>query len=82
MERTIEVEATYKCTADKAIEKFFNKNLNLSYWKEEFEYMADNNIGFECNNVLANGIKNQNWTYALHLDQNEDTTYICVIERG
>ena len=81
MDRTIEVEATYKCTADKAIEKFFNKNPNLSYWKEEFEYMADNNIDFECNNVLANGIKNQNWTYALHLDQNEYTTYICVIER-
>lgn len=81
MNRTIEVETTYKCTADKAIEKFFKKNPDLIYWEDEFVYMLENNIEFESDNVLGSGGKNLNWTYALHLDQNEDTTYICIIER-
>ena len=41
----------------------------------------ENNIEFESDNVLGSGGKNLNWRYALHLDQNEDTTYICIIER-
>lgn len=43
--------------------------------------MLENNIEFESDNVLGSGAKNQNWGYELHLDQNEDTTYICTIER-
>ena len=42
--------------------------------------MLENNIEFESDNVLGSG-QNLNWRYALHLDQNEDTTYICIIER-
>lgn len=81
MKRTIEVEATYKCAIKKAVEKFFQENPDLIYWEDEFVYMLENNIEFESDNVLGSGAKNQNWRYALHLDQNEDTTYICIIER-
>lgn len=57
MNRTIEVETTYKCTADKAIEKFFKKNPDLIYWEDEFVYMLENNIEFESDNVLGSGGK-------------------------
>lgn len=80
MKRTIEVEATYKCVTKKAVEKFFKKNPDLIYWEDEFVYMLENNIEFESDNVLGSE-QNLNWRYALHLDQNEDTTYICIIER-
>lgn len=81
MKRTIEVEATHKCAIKKAVEKFFQENPDLIYWEDEFVYMLENNIEFESDNVLGSGAKNQNWRYELHLDQNEDTTYICIIER-
>ena len=60
--------------------KVFQENPDLIYWEDEFVYMLENNIEFESDNVLGSG-QNLNWRYALHLDQNEDTTYICIIER-
>ena len=82
MKRIIEVEHEYKRSPKKAIAMFFARHPELAYWREEFEYMAENEIDFECDNLYADGKINDDWTYALHLDINEDSVYICVIERG
>lgn len=83
MKRTIEVEMNSRTNnVAKAIDKFFTKHPELDYWKEEFEWMAENKKYFECNDRMADGTKNEDWTYALHLDINEDTVYMCVIERA
>lgn len=83
MKRVIEVEMTTKTKkVATAINKFFKKYPELDYWKEVFEYMAENNKDFECDNLFADGTDNKDWTYALHLDINEDNVYMCVIERA
>ena len=83
MKRVIEVEFETRCKSAKtAIERFFKKFPNLEYWKETFEYMSENNIDFFCDNKLADGTKNEEWTYALHFDSSEDFHYLCIIERA
>ena len=83
MKRTIEVEMNSRTNnVTKAIDKFFTKHPKLDYWKETFEYMAENNEDFFADTRLADGTNNKDWTYALHLDVNEDTVYMCVIERA
>ena len=83
MKRTVEAEMTVKTkNPNTALNRFFKKYPELDYWREQFEYMAENNKDFECDNLFANGEKNNEWCYALHLDINEDNIYICVIERA
>ena len=51
--------------------------------KEQLEWMAKNNVDFFADTKMADGTKNHDWCYALHLDQFEgDHTYICIIERA
>lgn len=61
--------------------KHLRKSRKLT-WKETFEYMYENNQDFFCDNVWADGTKNNDWTYALHLDDNGGSYYLCVIERA
>lgn len=83
MKRIIEVEFETRCKkASTAIERFFKKYPSLNYWKETFEWMAENNKDFECDNLLGDGTKNKDWSFALHLDINEDYYYFCIIERA
>lgn len=83
MTKTVEIEKEYNSNATKAINRFFKKYPELDYWKETFEWMAETNTDFFCDNVMADGTKNHDWSYALHLDQYEgDHTYICIIERA
>ena len=84
MTRVIEAEKEYKATPEKAIEKFFKKFPALEYWKETFEYILENGESFFSDYYFdtANRVRNPDWAYALHLDINEDYTYICVIERA
>ena len=91
MKRTVEVEMTIRTNkVEKAINKFFSKHPELEYWKETFEYMAENNESFFSDYYFdtANRVRNENWAYALHLDINENinskniTVYMCVIERA
>ena len=89
MTRTVEVEMTTRTNkVEKAINKFFSKHPELEYWKETFEYMAENNEDFFSDTTMADGTRNKNWAYALHLDINENvnsknlTVYMCVIERA
>lgn len=81
MKRIVNVDKEYRCSAEKAIEKFFNAHPELSYWKEQFEYMNEANVNHEINDTLVNGEK-VDWTYSLWLDKDEKYTYIAVIERA
>jgi len=65
-----------------ALNKFFKKYPSLIYWKENFEYMYENNQDFFSDNKMGDGTKNINWCYALHLDINENSIYIAIIERA
>ena len=89
MKRTVEIEMTVRTNSvEKAINKFFSKLPELEYWKEAFEYMAENNEYFFSDTTMADGTRNENWAYALHLNINENvstknlTVYMCVIERA
>lgn len=82
MKRTLEIESNTSKSGKKAIRYFFRRHPELNYWKETFEYMLNNNINFYCDNTYGDGTRNNDWTYALHLDINEDNTYICIIERS
>jgi len=83
MRRIIEVEMETKCKKlETALDRFFKKHPALNYWRETFEYMAENNLDFFSDNRMADGTNNKDWAYALHLDINENDFYICVIERA
>lgn len=58
-----------------ALDRFFKKYPNLTYWKETFESMAENHQDF-----LKDG-NDDLWGWALHLDIDENYYYIAVIER-
>ena len=82
MTRTVEVEMTIRTNnVEKAINKFFIKHRVLDYWKDTFEYMKENNDDFFSDTIMADGTKNSEWRYALHLDISENLVYMCVIER-
>lgn len=81
MKRTIEIEKTYRTTAQKAIKRFFKAYEELYYWEETFEYMLANNLNHFSDEIMADCTKNKDWSYSLWLYPEEDTTYICVIER-
>lgn len=85
MKRVIEAEMETTCKkVGTAINRFFKKYPELEYWKEMFEYMAENNIEQEndCWFDSVNKIRNNDWRYALHLIHEENYTYMAVIERA
>lgn len=83
MKRIVDVDMTINCKKlSTALNRFFKKYPELNYWREEFEWMAENNEDFECNNIFNDGSKNNDWTYALHLDIEDSYFYIAVIERA
>lgn len=84
MQRIIDVDMMVRCKkVETAFNRFFKKYPELDYWREQLEWMAENNIDFDCNNVYGcDGSRNYDWTYALHLDICEDYCYIAVIERA
>ena len=83
MTKTVEVWKEYRrFHGQKAIDKFFETHSDLDYWKETFEWMLETNTDFFCDNRFADGTKNKDWSYALHFDNDDDFTYICIIERA
>lgn len=83
MERIVDVDMEVKCKKVKtALNRFFKKYPELNYWREQFEWMAENDIDFYCNNLYNDGTRNSEWSHALHLDTYEDHCYIAVIERA
>ena len=83
MKRIVDVDMTIKCKKlSTALNRFFKKYPELNYWRESFEYMAEHNEDFESNNIYNDGSRNNDWTYALHLDIEDSCFYIAVIERA
>lgn len=82
MKRVIEIEKEYKLPAATAIKRFFKTYPDMEYWKETFEWMLETNADHFDDTLMADGTKNREWCYSLHLDQNEDCTYVCIIERA
>lgn len=81
------IEAEFETTAKKvstAINRFFKKFPELESWREAFEYMNENGQNFDSDEWIdkENGIRNNEWRWALHLVVNEDCVYMCVIERA
>ena len=83
MKRVLEYDKEYRTNNVKnAINRFFNTHSDVDYWKEQFFYMYENGQSFCCDNLMANGDKNDDWCYALHLDVDEKFVYMAVIERA
>lgn len=85
MKRIVDVDMTVRCKkVETAFNRFFKKYPELDCWREVFEWMAENNIDFDCNNIYDDGSRNDDWTYALHLniDMEYSYFYIAVIERA
>lgn len=82
MKRVIDVDMEIRCKKFKtALDRFFKKNSNLSYWRETFEWMYENGKDFFSDGIDGTGNKVE-WSYALHLDVYEDHYYIAIIERA
>lgn len=82
MQRTVDIDMEVNTkNINTALNRFFKKYPSLNYWIETFEYMYENNQDYFSDNKLADGTNNINWCYALHLDINENSIYIAVIER-
>ena len=83
MKRIIDVDMECRCKKlSTALDRFFKKYPNLTEWRETFEWMAENNQDFFCDNKFADGTENKEWRYALHLDIEENYFYMAVIERA
>lgn len=84
MKRVVNIDKVYRCSAAKAIKKFFKAHPELYYWEEGFEWMNENNVEHFIDDTFADGTKNLNWTYSLWLEKDEqfNYTYIAVIERA
>ena len=83
MKIIIDVDMVCRCKKiSTALDRFFKKYPNLTYWREQLEYMAENNKYFDSDITLADGTKNVSWCWALHLDIEENYFYIAVIERA
>lgn len=82
MTRTLEVQMETSKVGKRAISYFFRKHRELSFWKEQFQWMLETNTDFFSDDKMADGTRNKDWSYALHLDITEGHTYICIIERS
>ena len=82
MKRIVDVDMTIRCKKfSTALNRFFKKYPELYYWREVLEYMAEHHEDFESNNIFNDGTKNNDWTFAIHLDMEDSYYYIAVIER-
>ena len=82
MKKITDIDAIYRCNGKKAIEKFFKRYPeHEETWRETFEYMLESGEQFFSDNKGVNG-EDIEWSYALHLEVEEDYTYIALIERA
>ena len=82
MKRITNIDAEYKTTAKKAIEKFFKRYPeHKEDWEETYYYMVENNVEKFCDDMFACGVRNADWSYCLLLECGENYTYIALIER-
>lgn len=84
MTRTVSVDMDVTCKKfSTALNRFFKKYPEVDEcWRETFEWMFETGTDFFCDNLMADGTKNKDWRYALHLDVYEDHYYIGIVERA
>lgn len=83
MKRITDIDGSYDCKKfSTALRRFMKKYPGHEEWKETFEWMYESGTDFFCDNIFADGTKNPDWCYALHLDVNEDNFYLALIERA
>ena len=85
MARVVNVDMEMRVAkVETAFNRFFKKYPELEYWRETFEYMANNNEDFFSDYYFdtANRVRNENWGYALHLNVDDKFVYMAVIERA
>lgn len=82
MTRTINLDKEYtRFHGQKAIDKFFSQHPEISEWKETIEWMMESNTEHFIDDLFADGTKNNDWTYSLWFEEDENYTYIAVIVR-
>lgn len=78
----IDMDTTCKKFAT-ALSRFMKKYPGHEEWKETFEWMHESGTDFFCDNLFADGTKNNDWCYALHLDEYDSGHfYLALIERA
>lgn len=84
MKRITNVDAYITCKKfSTALDRFFKKFEGHEEWRETFEWMHEEGIEFFCDDLLADGTKNQDWCYALHLETFDNGYYyMALIERA
>lgn len=84
MTRTVNVDMMINCKKfSTSLNRFFKRHPEVDEcWRETLEWMHETGTDFFSDNLLADGTKNNEWRYALHLDEYEDAFYIAVIERA
>lgn len=82
MKRITDIDIDTNCKKfSVALKRFMKKYPGHEEWAETFEWMHETGTDFFSDNLFADGTKNDNWGYALHLDEYENHFYLALIER-
>lgn len=84
MTRKINVDKEYrKYHGKKAIERFFRyyAALDISEWRETIEWMCEAGVTHFIDDRFADGTRNNDWTYSLWFEEDDEYTYIAIITR-
>lgn len=82
MKRIVDLDREYRCSAEKAIEKFCKRyQEETDGWRETFEWMAEAGVEHFIDDTMGDGSK-VDWSYSLWLEQDESYTYIALILRA
>lgn len=84
MTKTTDIDLDTTCkTFETALRRFMKKYPGHEEWEETFQWMYENGVDFFCDNTFADGTKNRDWCYALHLDvYDSGHYYMALIERA
>lgn len=84
MRRITYIDADITCKQfETALRRFMKKYPGHEEWIETFEWMFESGTSFFCDNLMADGTKNNDWSYALHLDvYDSGHFYLALIERN
>ena len=83
MKRTTNIDMNTNCKKFKtALNRFMKKFPGHEEWAETYEWMYENDVDFFSDTMMADGTKNDNWCYALHLDVYDGAYYMALVERA
>ena len=84
MKRITDIDMNITCKKfETALRRFMKKYPGHEEWEETFQWMYESGTNFYCDNLFADGTKNIDWSYALHLDSYDSGHYyLALIERS